>query len=398
MTFPLGFEPAKLAAMEAQMRSSYRMRVLVDLLDFDHNHLLDLRSSRISGSVQVKADSGGVTRSLSMDLFDPTDMLGLGDGTEPRTPNRMIQVKRGIYLDDYSEWVDVPVIMGPLSQPSRTGDVLTITAQDKAALSIDPRPSFTLKAGTNIATGIEHMMRTVVGESRFRLATTTRKLQNDQTISPDQAPWALVQKMCRSIGWVGFYDGDGYLVCRPQSTVPVAEFRKGPGGSLTSEATAGYWDGDLVNRATVVGAVIGKTTVTATVTANEADLLSPESMAFGGVPWVKTEIVNDSDVSSYADAVALAKSTLTQRLVQQTTGTFEALPFWHLQEYDPYTLQTGAGKVTAALTETTIPLDSAGMQSFGRLSRTPPSRRKVRVRPRSSKLAAAERRKAGAKK
>lgn len=398
MTFPLGLQASELEAMEAQMRTSYRTRTLPSLLDFSHQPVADLRSSRIGGAIQVKADGDGVTRSATLDLFDPTDMLGLGDGSESRSPNRFLYVRKGIFVEALGRWIDIPVFMGPITKPSRTGDVLTIEAQDKAGLSLDPRPTFAVKAGTNIGSAIEIIMRECVGETRFRLATTTRRLVKEHTVSPDQPPWALVRKLAASLGWVVFYDGEGYLVARPPSTTPVTVFRGGPGGSLTTKASSGFWDGDLVNRVTVIGGTVGKTTIEATVTAEEADPLSPESLAFGDVPWVKTEVITDTEISSWAEARALAEETLRKRLVQQTTGTFEALPFWHLQEWDAYTFETGSGLVTAALTETTIPLDSSSMQSFGMLRRPSPSQRKVRVAPRSSRLAAAERkRKAGRK-
>jgi hypothetical protein len=390
VTYASGLTARELDAVEAQMRRSYRMRVLIDLYSYRRHRVAGLASSRIAGSVQVRASREGPTRSLQVDLFDPSDQLNLGDNVKVVRPNRMVRVRRGLFVDDLEDWVDLPVIFGPLSRVSRADDVLTLEAQDRAMFAVGPRPAFTVRAGTNVGTAIRQIMGEAVGETRFRIAATSRKLTKSHTLSRELTPWALVQRLCRSIGWVAFYDGDGYLVCRRRSTTPVTRFREGVGGSLTTEVHTGYWDGDLVNQVIVLGGVISKTQITAQATLAADHPLSPENMRVGDVRWPKTEYIEDSEVDSFAAATELAERRLRELSIQQTTASFEAMPFWHLQEYDPYIVETPTGQVTASVQEMTIPLDCDGMQSFGFNSRTPRSRRPVRIKPKTKRLARAE--------
>lgn len=371
MTFPLGLTALELAATEAQMLGSYRSRVLVGIMDFQHQWVVpEALAQRSSGAVQVKADPEGVTRSLAIDLWDPTDMLNLGTGADAAAPNRMISVRRGIYVDSLSRWVDIPVFLGPITKPDWADDFLSIEAQDKTRFALSNRSPFTIKAGTNLATAMRQVMTEVVGETRLRISTTTRKLTKEHNLSPDNTPWQFIQKLCRTLGWVAFYDAAGHFVARPRETTPAIEFRKGPGGALRSTVKAGYWSNDFVNRVIVTGKTVGGATLEASATLPDGHKLSAYSLRVGSKRMYYDERVEDTDLGTLAECKALAEDLLAQRAIQQTTMSFSTVAFWHLQEYDPYLAQTQRGMVSASFTESTVPL-GAEEQTYGFLRATP---------------------------
>ncbi len=401
MTYPLPESAATLAAMETQMRASHRVRTLVQLQDYQHRVIRDLTSVRISGTVQVDADAEQSTRGLTLELLDPTDMLGLSTGERIASQARMVQVWKSIYVEAVESWIDTPVFCGPLSKPNRGGDVLSIEAKDKVTFAADPRETYTVKAGTNKATAIKQLMAAACGETRFRVASTSERMQDDHTVdSKERSAWDLVKLICKSLGWVCFYDGAGYLVCKPRPTTPVTEFRSGPGGSLTGEVDTGFWDEEIVNRVTVTGGVVSRTTITASVTVEAGHPLSPENLRtnVGERRWFKTEYIEDTNISSYSQALALAKRRLLERSVQQASSTFEALPFWHIQEHDPFAVETSDGMVVSRLSKTSIPLSSEGAQSFGYLTATgQATRRPMRIRGKNPYLSKAEQKVAASK-
>ncbi len=393
MVYPLGLGPVALAAYEAQIATHHRMRVRIELRDLDHDFVASLTGSRLDGSVQVQADSEGATRSCSLSLFDPTDQLGLGTGGSGVTPNRMLQIWRGAFVEDLNKWVDVPVFCGPISKPSRDGDTLSLEAQDKASMADSYAQPMTVKKGTNMMTAVRQVMTRACGETRFRLSSTSRKLSKDLNVSRDQNPWQLVRRICRALGWVCFYDGGGYLVCRPKSSTTAFTFRAGVGGTLTSGVQTGYWDNEIRNQAIVLGATVSKTVIKAVATIGAGNPFSPESLKRGGVRRFIPEIVEDSSISTFSEAMEVAQRTVLQLAAQQTTADFESLPVPHLQEHDIFAVVDPlTGQSTKArLAETTIPLTVDGMQSVGRTSRSKRSRIPVRRRPKSARLKRAER-------
>lgn len=385
-------------AIERQMRGSYQSRVLFGLLDFQHQWVIPEQiAPRSSGAVQVRTNTEGVTRSLAIDLWDPTDMLGLGTGVADVTPNRMVSIRRGIYVDEFSRWFDIPVFLGPVTKPDWADDFLSLEAQDKTSFAVVHRSNYTIKTGTNVATAMRQVMRDVVGETRFRIASTTRKLTKTHNLTTDYTPWQFIQKAARSLGWVAFYDAEGYFVARPGASDPAIEFRKGPGGSLTSTVKSGYWTEGFVNRVIVTGKVVAGVAVEATATLPADHKLSAQSMRVGDKPLYYDERISDTDLATTAECAELARSVLAQKAVQQTTASFETVPFWHMQENDPYLVETQRGMVPATVGEMTIPLGGEP-QSFGHLKPTPRARASsFSVRTNSARVQAA-RRKAAAKK
>ena len=392
MPIRIGAGNADVGAFEAQIVRPYRMRTEVDILSTSGDFLFEMTGRVTGGSVQVQANAEGATRSLSLEMFDPTDELGLTSATGALVPRYTVRVRRAVYVDALARWVSVPVFRGPITKPVRKDDTLQIEAQDMASIADSFAPSLRVRRGTNAATAIRQIMSEACGERRFRIASTSYRLQSDQILTEGLTPWQLVRRICRAVGWVAFYDGDGYLVCRPRSSAPVFTFRGGTFGTLTGGVERGFWDADVKNQVVVRGGVVSRTQVVGVATLDAGHPLSPEALAIRGVRRFLRETINDSSIRTYGAARDLAVRALRDLSIQQTAVSFESLPVWHLQEHDAFALidpKTGE-RVVARVTDMTIPLTAEGMQAMGFLARSARSRRPLRVRPKSAALIRAE--------
>lgn len=395
MAYANGLSQAQVKMTERQMVSPYRVRHGLRLVDLMHRPIQDLSDMRTAGNVQVNATTEGVTRSLSLDLYDPTDVLNLSSAEVTTAGmNRMIEVTKGIYVEEMGAWADFPVFAGPISKPKRQGDVLVIEAQDKASMALDEGRTFVARKGWNAGTAIRKIMADLLGETRFRIASTATRLGRDYAIGEGASPWSVVQAIARSLGWVAFYDAAGYLVCRPRSTTSVFTFAAGPQGSLLGGIEFGYWDRQIYNRVRIKGGKISKVQIIAIATVAAAHPLAPGKLGRSGKARFLTRTITDTSIKTFAAATALASRKVNELAVQQLSASGEAVPIWHLQEYDTVTVidpDSGAS-VRTSLTEFTIPLTCAGTMALGYASRSARSRLAARVAPKSSSLRAAERR------
>ncbi len=398
MVLSLGLSPSVFTQYENTLVGSHRVRVQVELLDLNHNLVDDLSGLRTEGSVQISVgDNSGPTRSASLSLFDPTDLLDLDNAaTTTAGANRLFKISRGVYVG--SRWVDVPIIVGPLNRASRQGDVLALEIQDKTALMLDEGRSFTVKKGTNIATAMRQIA-SKFGEKRVRIANSTKKTGKDRVIGKDFSPWQALNSLASALGWALFYSADGYLTARPRSSTPVFTFAAGTGGTLLGGIQIGYRQEDMVNRVIVRGGIISKTQIVAVATVNVNHPLSPEKLARGGEPQYWTHQVEDTAISTFKAAAERAEDTLEALSTHANTASYESLVIPHLEPHDLVTVidpQTGV-QTSHRFREATIPLTADGSMSVGYNSRTTRSRLRERITPKSRQLKRAERNAARAK-
>lgn len=378
-----GFDsPQELAAVERQMVGSRRTRARAHLLDLNHRFLADLTSVRIAGDVAVDATQS-ITRSLSLETYDPDNVLGLQTSTTGFTaPTVMVQAWRDIFVDELGRWVPVPVFCGPITKPARAGRMLTIEAQDKGALASFETTALTIRKGTKGDVAIRAVLRHV-GETRFRPITTGKVTKRDYVLTPDTTPLALARRIARDMGWVLFYDAEGYVVFRTAPTGVVFTFRTGTGGTLLSPVSNGYWDSDVVNRVIGTGSPVKGKAVTAVATLNRSHELSPENLARDGKANSGLRIARLDDVAASTEAEVKAEVDLElyRRSIQARSVSFDSRSIWHLQEHDVYAVDDRIDGVnlTARVRQMSIPLGHDGVQSNGYLDTRGPARTKSRI-------------------
>lgn len=385
--YPTGLNATDYKSLVACFGLNHRMRRTVQILDLNHNLVEDISQQFNDGQVNVDADSSP-TRLATAVMFDPTHSIGL-DTDDPAAgtvaPIYMLRLKRGMYVEALGVWHDIPVFTGPITRPSRDGDMLTIEAQGKEYLAQDLAwHTIVVKKGTNKVDAIHKLMGDGAGETRFRMPATTAKLTKDVTLSRSKTPWQVAKSIAKGMGRTFYYDGAGTLVVTPKSTTSVFTFSTGTGGTVCTPAKIGNNERDTVNLVYVTGGTPkgAKTPVTGYAVAESSHPLSPQHLAVNGVPRFKRLDVSDDSIRSKSAADRLAKDELVGALVQSTTLQFDSLPVWLLEEGDYYTLRDDVAgfSVKAAVKQMSIPLTCSGNQSNGTRKLVSRPIRKIRRR------------------
>lgn len=366
----------------------HRIRRRIRILDLDHNLIEDVTSKFLDGQVNVDAGSD-VTRSATVSLFDPTHSVGFDMDNPAKgivSPKYLLALYRGIYVDEWSAWKDIPVGVLWLTKPTRTGDVLTLEAQGKEAIAKRPATKqLLLTANTLKTTAITTIMHSI-GETRFRIEPSNSKLGKDTVLALDSNPWDACRKIADSMNRQLFYDAEGYVVLRSYPKSPVYTFRYGNGGSIISDPQFSYSDGEIYNEVRATGGTPKGKSAPIVKTAR-VDPSHPLYVKRDG-NFIPMRFDTSNDKLTTPDQVQdLADDTLAQVVLDSQTATWDSLPIWHLEQGDPVRLtdatdRNGTGATfseTVALRSMSIPL-TLGTQSNGYLRRVSRSRSKIRRR------------------
>lgn len=390
MVVNLGLSATDLAAVVRCFGQPHRIRRSLQLLDLDHQPIEDVTSFFLEGQVNVNSGQGdGVSRSATISLYDPTHAVGLdvanvGEGTV--SPRYLLQAYRGMFVDTLDRWVDIPAGVFWFNSPSRSGDILNIEGQGKEALArygVVRQIAFT--ASANKMTVIRQILESI-GETRFRLESTTATMGKAWTLTYDTSPWAACQSIAAGMGRQLFYDAEGYVVCRTPSSSAVYTFRQGNGGTVrNADPSFGYSSDSAYNYVLASGATPQGQNVPirrGAVVASTHPMYLTRNGTF--VP-LRYDISNDK-LTTTTQVSDLAKSTLASVVLDTQTGGWDSSPVWHLDEGDVVHVTdaiddagTGASYgVNVRMTSWSFPL-TLGTQSNGanrRVTRT--SRRLVR--------------------
>lgn len=389
MVVNLGLSAADLAATVACFGQPHRIRRQLRIVELDHTPVEDVSSAFLDGQVNVNLGQGdGVSRSLTVNLFDPTRAIGLdvanvGEGVV--TPRYLIQTWRGMYVDALDEWVDIPAGVFWFNAPTRSGDVLSIEGQGKESLArsgVVKQIAFTPSA--NKMTVLRTILESI-GETRFRLEPTTARMGVAWTLTTAMTYWGACQSIASGMGRQLFYDAEGYVVCRPTPVDPVYTFRQGNGGTIRTEPEFGYGADNAFNVVQATGAT-PKGQNTPIVRQAVVGSTHPMYLLRNGkfVP-LRYDISNDK-LTTAAQVQSLANTTLASVVQDTQTGGWDSSPVWHLDEGDVVHVTDAtddAGTdatygINVRMTSFSFPL-TLGNQSNGgnrRVSRT--SRRLVR--------------------
>jgi len=333
----------------AAFGQNYETRCKIRLLDLDHNPVIDdLGKLFIDGQVNI-AMGADVSRSASVELFDPQFRLGL-DSSDPNgqqvAARYLIELKKGIRLDSWASFVDIPVGVLWGNRFVRNGDILSIEAQGKEALLLYPfaRPNaplqpHTIPAGTNKLSAVAELL-SFAGEIRLRFQESDATITAAITVTSDTSIWAVCQSIVQSMGWVLFYDAEGYVVARPSAVADgfessaVYKFDGGPGGVLRSLGELGNDAQGMTNAAIATGATpSGKTSplvAVAHVVPDDALDLTRNGVRL----WLPALASNDA-ATTQAATQTVADSSLAAAKIGSNILAFTSSPVLHLEEGDP---------------------------------------------------------------
>jgi hypothetical protein len=397
----LGLSKSDRKAFESALASSHRVRVRAAVHNHDEKRIGALDTPRprvLDGAVQVDA-TADVTRSLELTLADPKGKLVF----DPASPGQgglfaryMISIEYGVFVEDLSDWIDVPVFWGPLTGYSHQGGIVSIEAQGKEALMLDPHlvvQGYKIDENTRVDDAIRKVARRA-GERRFSLSNfPTRIKPHDLVVEPKEEPWRVIKggrEKGRSIlDYTGenpeqiFYNGRGRLTARRLQKETAWRF---DGDLILTRPEITY---DLLGFANYVVVQGGESKGSKRKARGVAQLpkkhpLSPYKLRRNGEPDSgKVPLFIDApNLKTDEECEKRARQVLKQRSRIGVEAAFESLPVPHLEELDTVGVDTsGEGSVRFPLRQFTIPLVAGQSMSIG-FNKRVRSRRRHRRRGR----------------
>lgn len=382
----LGLSVDDLRSFHAALRQSHLTRIQVDVLNRDEQVIAGLPKPYITSGA-VNADmSAAATRSLEMTLVDPEGRLEF----IPASPSdagvfadNFLAVRRGIYVEELSRWVDVPIFWGPLTGVTRDGDEITVKAMGKESLALRPAvvwKPLTIKQRTTVEDAVKKILQGQ-GEARFGLDTLSpqKRIPRPVSLARTTEAWKVCRKIVGSQNRQLYYDGLGRVRLRAFPGQPLYTFRSGEAGSITTKPKLDFDMSGLRNLILVLGVKPsgpGKRPHAIAQPPAEHPL-SPQSLARNGKPRYLVEVVKAKHARRRSQCQKIADRVLAEKLAAAVTISFEALPVPHLEEGDMVALEHDGVTYSFQLRQFTIPLTSDEAQSFGFLKRIPLSKRKV---------------------
>ncbi len=116
--------------------------------------------------------------------------MGIGDFAKLHPKYHKVGSKA---LPDYEKnyWVEVPVFHGPLTTYEAVGPEITIEAQGKESLAMDPHfahEGYTLGKHMHVDDAMQEVLRRI-GERRFRIPNLPFRLGKEVSVHPTSQPW-----------------------------------------------------------------------------------------------------------------------------------------------------------------------------------------------------------------
>lgn len=360
----MGLTNVELRAFHRTLLDSHTIIVGISILSLGGDTLAVISNRLLSGQVTVDA-TAAVSRSLQMDLWDPTHALNF-DSNSPDDgamyADRMIRVTYSVRVPDLGRRVTAVPFTGPITKFERRGDVVSIEAQGKEAFGL--RPAW-IPRGIKKSTLKTSAIRTLMGSSgevRFDFPTLNARLPDKVALARYDQPYPRSRRIAQSMNRQLFYPGTGVCTIRRHPTRPVFEFREGDGGSILGEVAVSNTMEDFANVVEVIGAKPkgSKTRVRYVATAPPQHPLSPVNLGRNGVKsFVPLRIQNDH-LRSVKECKALAERVLRDRLRQTVEVACNVIPMPHFDEGDMVRFTFGGGSVTTRLTKWVLPLHSEG--------------------------------------
>lgn len=357
------------------LRSAHNIKIVVRLLDLDHNYKRDLTPNFIGGQVNIDSKAE-VTRSLDLTLFDPAGKISI----DPDEPSRtsifiadMISVIYVIQNPQRTKEYRVPVFCGPIDDVSRDDVYIDVKCLGKESLSLTNLwIAKTYKKTQERTHVIRSILTGLVGETKLSIDHRDAKLPNDQKLTREDKPWSVAKKLAGSMSMQLFYDGRGYAVLRKRGRAVAYVFK---GNNISSEPEVSYDLSETVNAVDVIGGKPSKKAkkkVKYRAIAPRNHSLSPWRLGRGGVPRYLWLEINDDSIKSKKEAKEIATRNLRRGLQAGVEAAWDGLPNPRLEEDDLVRIQTDEVSISIRLSKFTIPLVAGENASYGYLRRIQP--------------------------
>lgn len=366
----LGLTAAAQKLLQQTIAGNHSVFVRVSITDLAGNRISEISDRLQTGQVDVDAEQT-VSRTCLLTLLDPAKSLNF-DSDSPEDGalwhDRMIKVQYEVHGPLLTNWVSIPVFHGFITKLSRDDAIVSVEAQGKELFGLDTVvwTPVTFKKGANRVECIRQIMANDMGETKFTFPASSGRLPKDYSMSKETHPWDAARALATAENCILFYDGRGVIVLRPRNNNPIFTFRQDDDGTITSTPKVAFSSEGLKNVIWVKGGTPkgAKKAVEWTEFAALSHPMSHFRLGRSGVPRYMLETITEDSIRTIAEAKALAKSTLAQRLLQQVDVTFDAMPNPLLEEWDTVRIATDEFSTNFVLTKFTIPLivaDGASM-------------------------------------
>ncbi len=405
-------------AFFATLRSSHKMRVRIHVLNEDEQHTSDFNmkfgtTHLLEGSVQVDSTQD-VTRSLSLTFLDPDrrfrwtpdhsspgtlysgDFIAVEYGILVRDDNRYLGPEFNKLhpkyhkvgskaLIDYEKqyWVDVPVFWGPLTTYEANGPEITIEAQGKESLLMDPHfahDSYSLSKHMHVDDAMQEVLRRV-GERRFKMPHLPFRLGKEVSVHSKSQPWQVItgggtdsggKNIPGLINHTGkhphhaYYDAAGRFTVKRLNKETVFRFYK---DTVTTMPDVTYDPTTFINTVVVHGAKPqgkGKKAVKAEVSLPRHNPNSPWKLSRNGKPRYLVMEVTADNLKTEKECRQRAHHLLDHHSMVGVSVAFDTLPIPTLEPGDVVRVKVESGfELHTPVKQFTIPLTSSESMSIG---------------------------------
>lgn len=376
-------------AWQLGMTTTHGREVTVRVMTLDHRQVTrELRNEIIDGQVIIDTSRDAIS-ACSLTVLDPTQSIAWEPNSARDFPHlqRMIQVidsrlVAGVGGQPWS-WVECPVFTGPITDVSRDGATVTISADSKDSLALanfsHPR---TWKAKLRVTDVITDMLVDFAGENPNRihlprgLKTT---IPERLSVTRDDLIWVQVRKLAESAGFKVFYDARGHVVMRRASNSAAMTIDR---TSLASAVRIDREAPEIKNRWIVLGPKpkAHKKQVTADIALPKRHPWSAQSLGrdngSGLVPRWLIDIQKPGQVKNHAIALKIATKQRDEQLRTSQQVTVDHLPFPQIEPYDLVkVIDPRLGVFLIRANQYTLPLGGGGPATLGAV-------RKASVQPR----------------
>lgn len=378
----LGLTKAEVTKLLKLLVSSHTRVTQIQLMDLNHNYLGEISDKFISGQVNLDNKSDKTTRSVTLELIDPSYDLNLDtdaptDGSMYLT--RMVKVVTWIISPDGVDRYPIPLFCGPLSKVSRVNAIVSLEAQGKEILALAPVwKAKTFRKGTKITEVIKTVLQ-LAGETKFDIPNLTKRLPRDFNMSRKTSFWAAAKKLARMLDMQLFYDGRG--VARLRKIPSKSEYTFRDSESILGAPQVSYDSEGIVNAIEIEGGKPkgAKKKVSYRLVAPANHVLSPRQLGRNNVPRYLPEVIEDDSIKSIKEARRIAKRELSRRLVQSVEVAFDSVPLFIFEEGDlvRYEFENSGGGFR--IQQIAYPLVADGVSSVGYLKKVTPKKRPGKV-------------------
>ncbi len=285
---------------------------------------------------------------------------------------------------DRNYWVQVPVFQGPLVSYEANGPEITIEAQSKETLAVDPifaHDSYTLGKHMHVDDAMQEVLRRI-GERQFRMPNLPWRLGKEVNVHSTSQPWLVIngggqdstgKNIPGLINHTGkhphhaFYDAAGRFTVKRLNKEPVFRFYQ---NTLISQVDVTYDTiADFRNTVIVHGAKAqgkGKKPIKAEVSLPRHNPNSPWKLARNGKPRYLTLEVHAANLKTAKECRQRAHHLLAHHSMVGVNLSFDCLPIPTLEPHDVIRARTEDGMVLhAPIKQFTIPLTSSSPMSIG---------------------------------